>query len=188
MSENVSAEQTPGKGGKGKGKLIVFIVICLIVVILLLGVIIFLLIGRKEPAPVEQETGDQRLRDVLVNEDNVDRILDEMAGTSGPPDNYEATMNSTWNFPDGEHASENAYVENSTTNNNDVYFDLEISETGEVIYESPVIPVGSHLDNIKLDKDLDEGTYDCVLTYHLLDGGQNTVGTVKMAVTVIVEG
>jgi hypothetical protein len=186
VEENVAAEQTPKKGGKGKGKLA--IIICLIVVIVLLGVIIFLLLRKKdEPAP-PQQAADPSQRDVLVNEDNLDRVLDEMSKSSLPPDNYEATMNSTWNFPDGEQASPNAYVENSTSNQNDVYFDLELSDTGEVIYESPVIPVGSHLDKIKLDKDLDAGTYECVLTYHLLDEKQNTLGTVKMVVTVIVEG
>ncbi len=184
MADNASEARSEQKGGKSKGKLV--IIIFLVVVILLLGVIIFLLLRKKDepPAAVQEQ---QETRDVLVNEDNVDRIVEQMANSSTPPPNYEATMNSTWNFPDGSQASDNAYVENSTSNQNDVYFDLEISETGEVIYESPVIPVGSHLDKIKLDKDLGAGTYDCVMTYHLLDGSQSTIGTVKMAVTVIVE-
>jgi hypothetical protein len=109
-----------------------------------------------------------------------------MLQSSEPPPNYEVTMNSTWHFNDGAEASEDAYVENSAANSNDVYFDLELQDTGEVIYESPVIPIGSHLDKIKLDKDLDAGTYTCVMTYHLVDSGQNTVGTVKLEVTVIV--
>ena len=183
MTETNNEEHYNQKGGKSKTRLI--IIICLVVVIVLLGVIIALLLRKNDQAEAAQPVEEKR--DVIVNEDNVDEIVDSMMnGGSSAPGNYEATMNSTWNFPDGSEASTDAYVENSASNQNDVYFDLELSDTGEVIYESPVIPVGNHLDRIKLDKDLDAGTYDCIMTYHLLDGDQNTLGTVKMAVTVIV--
>ncbi len=181
MDGNVSREQNTQKGGNSKGRVIV--VICLVVIIALLSVVIVLLIkymnGKKELQAAPQEQ-----REVVVNKDNAEDIAKEILNASAPPDNYVATMNSTWDFADGSQSSENAYVENSTANSNDVYFDLALSETGEVIYESPIIPVGNHLDNIKLDKDLDAGSYECVMTYHLLDGEQNTLGTVKMAVTV----
>ena len=103
------------------------------------------------------------------------------------PQTYDVTMNSTWNFTSGDEASYNAYVENSPSNQNDVYFDLVLADTGETLLESPVIQVGQHMDKIKLDKKLKAGSYNCILTYHLLDDQQSTISTVKLAVTVNVE-
>ncbi len=181
MAEQNNEEKYQQKGGNNKTRLI--IIICLVLVIVLLGIVIALLLKKNDQAA--QPAAEEK-RDVIVNEDNVDEIVDRMMSGSSTPTNYEVTMNSTWNFPSGSEASSDAYVENSTSNQNDVYFELELSGTGEKLYESPVIPVGNHLDKIKLDKDLEAGTYDCIMTYHLLDGDQNTVGTVKMAVTVII--
>ena len=186
MADQNQEENSSKKGGKNKGR--AAILICFIIVIVLLGVIIALLLKKNNEAAAPQQPAEETdLRGLVVNEDNVDQAVDAMVNGPGAPDNYEVTMNSTWNFPDGSQASDNAYVENSKSNSNDVYFDLELSDTGEVLLESPVIPVGSHMDRIKLDKELDKGTYDCILTYHLLDGNQNTVGTVKMVVTVVIE-
>ena len=96
-------------------------------------------------------------------------------------------MTLDWVCPDGASASSNALVRNEANNTNDVYFDLLLRDSQETIYESPVIPLGSYLDNIKLDKDLDAGTYRCVIVYHLLDENQNTVSTLNMGLTITVE-
>ena len=95
-------------------------------------------------------------------------------------------MNSTWNFPSGDAPSENAYVENATTNTNPVYFDVVRDDTGETIYESPILPVGSHLENFELDTVLDAGTYDCVMTYHLLDEEEQEISTLQITVQVVI--
>ena len=114
----------------------------------------------------------------------MEEIAAQLAQPITEPQTYDVTMNSTWNFDSGSDASTNAYVENATSNQNDVYFDVTLADTGETILESPVIPVGSHMDSIKLDKKLDQGTYDCVITYHLLDEEQNSLSTVKLALTI----
>ena len=48
------------------------------------------------------------------------------------------------------------YILIYVTNTNAVYFDIMRSDTEETIFESPVIPVGSHMEGITLDKALDE--------------------------------
>lgn len=163
------------KGKKG-GKTL--LIICVVVIVVLLGVIAVLL-SKKQ---------DEPKRNVVVNEDNAEEVAQNLLNEETvAPGTYEVTMNSTWKFKDGKSASDNAYVENATVNTNDVYFDVQMSDTGEVIYESPVIPRGSHLEEITLKKDLDAGTYDCVLTYHLIDEDQNTVSTLTMGLTIEVE-
>ena len=93
-------------------------------------------------------------------------------------------MNSTWNFSSGDVPSENAYVENAEANTNSVYFDVTRTDTEETIFESPILPVGSHLENITLDSNLPAGTYDCLVTYHLLDENDESMSTVKLTLTI----
>lgn len=159
------------------------------VVVILLVVIIVLLVNNSKSANVSTE--ETQKRPTVVNEENAEDVAEQLfsqdetekveAGT------YDVVMNSTWNFENGDVASKNAYVENAKENTNDVYFDVVISDTQELIYESPVIPIGSHIDEIKLDKSLEAGTYDCELTYHLIDENQNTLSTLTMVITVNIE-
>lgn len=157
------------------------------VIIVLLSAVVVLLLGRGDG--IVGKEPEVPKRNVVVNQDNAKDMLKEMEETKHVrPGNYEAKMNSTWHFADGASASSDAYVENVRSNTNDVYFDVMLADTGEVILESPIIPIGSYMKDITLDKDLDAGTYDCVLVYHLVDQDQNTVGTLRMAITIIIEG
>ena len=166
---NETANDKKKKGGK------IALVICILVIAALCILIYFLL--HKDDKPK---------RDVVVNEENVDDILSQMEEGVGTG-NYQATMNSTWYFDNGSASSNNAYVENAEANNNPVYFEVTRSDTDETIYESPIIPVGSHLDDITLDKELSAGTYDCVLTYHLLDDEEESISTVRVSLEIVIE-
>ncbi len=169
VNEEVKSEKK--KGGK------ILLVLCIIVIVALC-VIIYLLLHKGED--------DKTKRNVIVNEDNVEQVLSEIEERV-PAGSYEVMMNSTWNFKNGTASSEDAYVENSTANHNPVYFEVTRSDTQETILESPIIPVGSHMNNITLDEELSAGTYDCVLTYHLLDDEEETVSTVRVGLTIVIE-
>lgn len=151
------------KGGKKA------IAICIVVVILL-AILLFLLLN-KEPA-----------RNVVVNEDNVEEVIENREFV--PPGSYEVTMNYNWNFASGTAASDDAYVKNAESNKNSVYFDVTRKDTDETIYKSPILTVGSHLDNITLDSDLPAGVYDCIVTYHLLDEKDKSTDTVSLNLTI----
>lgn len=175
-----NTEPKNNEEGKKKGGKIVLI-ICIVIILALIGVVIYLLTNK--------ESEEQGPRNVVVNEDNVEEIIEQMQDSDRVADGYyEMTMNSTWYFENGTAASENAYVENTVTNTNAVYFDIMRSDTEETIFESPVIPVGSHMEGITLDKALDAGTYDCVLIYHLLDDEyENEISTVRVSLTIVIE-
>jgi len=178
LTENENNEK---KGGKKGGRIV--LIICLIAIIILLGIIIFLLTRKAAPAGTE-ETGPER--ETLVNEDNAEAVATDLI--QGTPDyipqNYVVTMNSEWNFEAGDQPSTDAYVENSTFNSTGVYFDVMLTDTQEVILESPIIPVGEHMEDIKLDKKLDAGTYDCVCVYHLVDEEGKTLTTVNVSLVI----
>ncbi len=113
--------------------------------------------------------------------------MDEIEYT--PPGRYTATMSFDWHFPTGDSESYDSYVANDPGNTNDVYFDIFLSDDDEnAIYESPIIPRGSEIRNIRLKTDLDAGTYDCVLIYHLVDDNQNSLSTASFALKIFVEG
>ena len=122
-------------------------------------------------------------RNVVVNKDNVEEVLEQLEDPV-PPGSYEVKMKSTWNFASGDAPSDNAYVENVEANTNSVYFDVTRADTEETIFESPILPVGSYLDNITLDSNLPAGTYDCLVTCHLLDENDESISTVKLTLTI----
>ena len=185
------ATSTPGgdSGGGNQSRLIV--IFGSLIVLALVGVIVALVLNLNRPVEQTLQEEEPRQRSVLITEENVEAIVEEAEEAPATPvGSYEATMNMTWNFPDGSSPSSNAYVENTESNINDVYFDLQMRDTGETLYESPVIPVGQRLtgDQITLNRDLNAGTYRCVVVYHLVDDAQRTLATLNMGVTVIVEG
>lgn len=166
------------KGKLSKGGIIA-LAICAVVIIILLGLVIYLMLNKeKKEEPIR--------RNIVVNDKNVDKVIEQLGEERTAPGSYEVTMNTTWNFPSGDAASENAYVKNAEANTNSVYFDVTLEETGETIFESPIIPVGSWLDNITLDSVLEDGIYDCVITYHLLDEEEQSISTVKLTLKIVI--
>ena len=154
------------KGGK------IAFALCIAIIAILLFLVIYLLSKRDEPLEAEPVN-----RNVVVNEENIEEILAELDEKEAVPVGYyETIMNSTWNFVRGDAPSSNA-----------VCFDITLEDTEETIYESPILPVGSHLENITLDSNLSKGTYDCIVTYHLLDEENISISTLKVTLTIIVE-
>lgn len=176
VSRQENKQNLERKGGNKK--IIIVGVIAMVIIAVLVGVIVFLL------KPQEEEK-----RNVVVNKENVEDVIEKMEDKDkiSRPTYYEAKMNSTWYFADGKSSSTNAYVENVETNTTDVYFDVICTDTNETIYESPLLPRGSYLEDITLDTELNAGTYDCILIYHLVDENQKTLSTVRFALTIVVE-
>lgn len=177
-----NSNQARKKGRKGKegNKKTIGIIVLIVVILILVGVIVFLLLRKPE----------KERRNVVVTPDNVEEVIAQMADEEFvEPGYYTVTMNYDWHFAAGDAVSSDAYVENITENTNAVYFDLFLASDEEnALYKSPVIPVGSSLRDIALDTALDAGTYDCVVVYHLVDEEQNTISTLRVTVTVIIEG
>lgn len=150
-------------------------------VVILSSVIIFLIAITVLVLVLVKPAKDTATRNAVVTPDNVDEILADMEDSQKTKaGQYEVTMNTSWEFETGDSASSNAYVENSTTNTNDVYFNIVRSDTKEEIFVSPTIPVGSHLEDITLDSDLDAGNYPCVLTYHLMDENEKELSSLNI--------
>lgn len=161
-----------------------------IVIIVLLGLIVAAMFLNKSNDTMQAD--EQPKREILVDESNVAEVaqqLEEEVQEHVKPGQYTATMNFEWHFATGDAESSDSYVENSLENTNAVYFDLFLKDDEEnAIYESPIIPLGGVVRNVRLNRKLDAGTYDCVLVYHLVDEEQNSISTASFTVKVIIEG
>ena len=162
---------------------IAFIILGLVIVIM--AAVIIVMILRKDTAEAEEK----EKRNTVVTKENVDDVIDEMTKQAFvPPGYYNVKMNTDWYFKDGSAASENSYVANDASNSNDVYFDLILGEDeSQIIYKSPIIPRGSELRDVVLDKKLEKGEYKCGMIYHLIDDDQNTVSTLRVRCNLIIE-
>jgi hypothetical protein len=126
-------------------------------------------------------------RGVVAVPENVDELR-EKAQQPVEDGYYETRMNVDWVFPSSGEPSQNAYVENSTNNRRTVYFDLILSDTNELVYSSPFIPVGAKLEKFPLDAQLPAGEYAGIVTYHLVDDDYQELTTVSVSVTLRIMG
>lgn len=99
---------------------------------------------------------------------------------------FECSMTTSWVFEDGKSESPNAYVANVENNLHTIYFDVYNSATDELLYSSPMLPVGTEIKNIKLDKELQKGEYDAVVMYTLVNEENEEVSSVGFNITISV--
>ena len=126
-------------------------------------------------------------KNTVVTPENIEEVIAEMKEEERTPmGSYEVFMTTDWTFSDGSSASKDAYVLNPTANKNTVYFTITLS-SGEQVYKSPYIPVGSSLNNITLDTPLEKGFYKAVLTYHLVDTSNEEVSRVSVSVNLTIK-
>ena len=78
------------------------------------------------------------------------------------------SMNTAPYFEDGK-AEGNVMIVNESINNYPQQVEFIRNDTGEQIYESGAIAVGSKIERAALDVELPAGTYECTAMFHNLD-------------------
>ena len=97
------------------------------------------------------------------------------------------SMNTTPIFKDGI-ADGNLMIVNEGVNNYPQVVEITRNDTGESIYKSGAIPVGSKIEKAKLSVDLDAGTYDCTALFYNVDPETgNYLGCAGAVITVTVQ-
>lgn len=174
----------------GKGRRAI-IIIAFAVLLAALAVCIVLLLskedgGKDEPVETSQRSAAEKaLERGFVSEDSVDDIMDEMADKVADG-MFECEMTMSWTFQDGNSVASNAYVANSENNLYTLYFDVYDNATDELLYSSPMMPVGSVLREIKLEKELPAGEYSALVMYVLVDENYEEVSRVGFNITISV--
>ena len=78
------------------------------------------------------------------------------------------SMNTAPYFEDGK-ADGNVMIVNESINNYPQQVEFIRNDTGEQVYQSNAIPVGSKIERAALDVELPAGTYECTAMFHNLD-------------------
>ena len=97
------------------------------------------------------------------------------------------SMNASPIFENGQ-AEGNLMIVNETVNRYPQQVVITRNDTGETIYTSAAIPVGSKIAADTLDVDLEAGTYDCTAMFHSLDPDTGAVlGSAGANLTITVQ-
>ena len=139
-------------------------------------VVLLLTRSKEESKELDRDFVDQSNTDTVM-EDIGDKVAEGM---------FECSMTTSWVFEDGKSESPNAYVANVENNLHTIYFDVYNSATDELLYSSPMLPVGTEIKNIKLDKELQKGEYDAVVMYTLVNEENEEVSSVGFNITISV--
>ena len=97
------------------------------------------------------------------------------------------SMNTAPYFEDGS-AEGNVMIVNEAINNYPQKVEFIRNDTGETIYASNAIPVGSKIERAKLDVELPAGTYECTAMFHNLDPATGDIlGTAGAIITITIQ-
>lgn len=154
-----------------------------VLLIAVIAVLVMLLLKKEPAAPAVAEPGTGNVV--------VDDGFDPNAMQKAADDMFEVKMSTSWVFPDGASPSTDAYVANSGANSLPFYFEILLPESGEdggdeVLYKSPVLPVGSAVREITLNRDLDAGQYEGMCVYYNLNPDNTIESTIPIVVRLTV--
>ena len=97
------------------------------------------------------------------------------------------SMNTAPYFEDGT-SEGNVMIVNEAINNYPQKVQVVRNDTGEQIYQSNAIPVGSKIERAKLDVALPAGTYECTAYFHNLDPvSGETIGTAGAIINITIQ-
>lgn len=176
-------EKSTKKGGKW---IIAAVIIALSAALITCIVLLALRSGNAEINDDVPDVSQSVLDRGFVDESNLDDIMSDMSDKV-EDGMFECMMSTTWTFEDAASASSNSYVANVESNRHAFYFDVYEEQTDELLYSSPIVPVGSEIRDIKLDKELSAGDYDAVVMYTLVNEDYEEVSTVGFNVTISVQ-
>lgn len=179
MSEKKENNITISKGS------ITIIGILLAVIVCLLG---YMVVGNSknntESTVISKTNADPNLIQGNTKEDAKAELAEAQRKVDEGMLAVEIT--STPTFPSGTEVGK-IMVQNPEKNTLDFTVQFVLDDTDEVVYTSGLIPVGSRVDDAKLDKDLDKGQYPATAFFTSYDSNGVPVGQTGLAITIIVQ-
>ncbi len=157
-------KKTKKDAGPGKAIAIASAVAAVVIVI------VILLLLRSCGAPADDPGGiefDPSATEGGWDEADTDEII---AGLNEKVEEgmINISMNTSPVFADGT-SKGSLMIVNEEVNNYPQVVEISRDDTGELIYKSGAIPVGSKIESAKLSVDLDPGTYKCTALFYNVD-------------------
>ena len=159
-------KKTKKDAGPGKAIAIASAVAAVVIVV----AVIILLLLRSCGAPADDPGGiefDPSATEGGWDEADTDEII---AGLNEKVEEgmINISMNTSPVFADGT-SEGSLMIVNEEVNNYPQVVEISRDDTGELIYKSGAIPVGSKIESAKLSVDLDPGTYKCTALFYNVD-------------------
>lgn len=157
-------KKTKKDAGPGKAIAIASAVAAVVIVV------VILLLLRSCGAPADDPGGiefDPSATEGGWDEADTDEII---AGLNEKVEEgmINISMNTSPVFADGT-SEGSLMIVNEEVNNYPQVVEISRDDTGELIYKSGAIPVGSKIESAKLSVDLDPGTYKCTALFYNVD-------------------
>ena len=157
-------KKTKKDAGPGKAIAIASAVAAVVIVI------VILLLLRSCGAPANDPGGiefDPSATEGGWDEADMDAIRDSLS-EKVEEGMINISMNTSPVFADGT-SEGSLMIVNEEVNNYPQVVEISRDDTGELIYKSGAIPVGSKIESAKLGVDLDPGTYKCTALFYNVD-------------------
>ena len=120
------------------------------------------------------------------NEADTDKIIENL-NQKVEEGMINISMNTAPYFEDGK-AEGNVMIVNESINNYPQQVEFIRNDTGDQIYQSKAIPVGSKIERAALDVELPAGTYECTAMFHNLDPETgDIIGTAGAIITITIK-
>jgi hypothetical protein len=149
-------------------------------------VIVVLVLGGGEPEVVYLPAATPG-RTHVINEENVRDIMEDIHAKV-ELGMFMTHMNTVWTFRDSDAPSHDAVMGNSASNNFPFWFTVTLLSTGDIIFTSGLLPLGSQIAEIKLDTDLPAGTHEAYVSIHLVDNDGNPIdASMGINITLIIQ-
>ena len=138
-----------------------------------IGAIIFIIVTLRSPMTKEEARAKAGIvYDSSATEGGWDNLSPEEIAEKLNEKVAEGMINISMNtapyFEDGK-TEGNVMIVNEAINNYPQQVEFIRNDTGEQIYQSKAIPVGSKIERAALDVELPAGTYECTAMFHNLD-------------------
>ena len=150
------------------------IIAIVIGVLLIIAILLAAFRGCESDKPIENpvETGSGIVYDDSAveggwDEADTDKIIASL-NEKVEEGMINISMNTSPNFREGT-AEGNLMIVNEGINRYPQVVEISRNDTGEMIYKSGAIPVGSKIEHAKLSVDLPAGTYDCTAMFYNVD-------------------
>ena len=157
-----------------------------------IGAIIFIIVTLRSPTAKEGSSTKARIvYDSSATEGGWDNLSPEEIAERLNQKVEEGMINISMNtapYFENSKAEGNLMLVNETVNNYPQMVQIIRNDTGEQIYQSKAIPIGSKIERAKLDVDLPAGTYECTAYFHNLDPDSGAIiGTAGAIITITVK-
>ena len=146
--------------------------------------------NADKPADVDNDTSAGLVFDEAAVEGGWDSLSQEEVEAKLNEQLEEGMINISMNtspwFED-DTSPGNLMIVNETINRHPQKVEIVRNDTGEVIYTSGAIPVGSKIEAAKLDVELEAGSYECTALFYNLDDSGNIIGSAGAIITITIK-